>query len=234
MTAIKLKGFVNAISILLGAVGLGLLLVGSASAAPPDKDANEAYWWWGDSAGTSRIVRTDNGVGGNIKVHLGNDSGSAKGLAITLWIVIFNNPDICVYGPGFCGDDADFANPDVMPDVVYGGGNVVGASEKARIGFHYKAGNNAGSIADLFGLPLDADGNSFGLIYPRSAEVHYVIRLHGPKNPAAMPEQIQSYGGGCTTGFPPFGWPSPENSGDLYLGLGDCQDVIFAINPPPE
>ena len=235
MTAIKLKGFVNAIRILLGAVGLGLLLVGSASAAPPDKGVNDALWWWGGDAGTSRIVRTDNGISGNIKVHLGNDSGSAKGLAITLWIVIFNNPAACEER-NMCGDDLDFGNPAVMPDVVYGGGNVVGASERATIGFHYKAGNNAGSIADLFGLPLDADDNSFGLIYPRSAEVHYVIRLHGPKDPAAMPEQIQSYGGGCTTGpLPlPFGWPFPENSGDLHLELGDCQDVIFAINPPPE
>lgn len=202
-----------------------------AQAAPPDKDANDAYWWWGDDAGTSRIVRTDDGISGNIKVHLGNDSGSAKGLTITLWIVIFNNPGACAV-PNMCGDDADFGNPDVMPDVVYGGGNVVGASENARVGFHYKAGNNAGSIADLFGLPLDADGNSFGLIYPRSAEVHYVIRLHGPKNPAAMPEQIQSYGGGCVD-FAPYGYPFPTGSDDLYLGPGQCQDVIFAINSPP-
>jgi len=242
MTRIKLKGFVNAIRILLGAVGLGLLLVGSASAAPPDKDANVAWWWWQDPAttmedpaGTSRIVRTDKGISGNISVHLENDTGSAHGLAITLWLVIFNDPDECEFGPGNCGSDADFGNPDIKLDVVYGGGNVVGASERATIGFHYKAGNNAGSIADIFGLPTD-NGDSFGLIYPRSAEVHYVIRLHGPKDPAAMPEQIHSYGGGCTTGPlpPPLGWPFPLDSGDLHLESGDCQDVIFAINEPPE
>ena len=200
-----------------------------AQAGPPDKDANEAYWWWGDPAGTARIVRTDKGISGNISVHLGNESGSAKGLAITLWLVIFNNPDECVVA-GECGDDADFGNPDVMPDVVYGGGNVVGASEKARIGFHYKAGNNSGSIADLFVLPTD-NGDSYGLIDPRGAEVHYVLRFHGPVDPAAMPAQIGSYDGGCIFDAP-FGYLFPTGSDNLYLGLGDCQDVIFAVNIP--
>jgi len=231
MSAIKLEGSVNAISSLLGAVGLGLLLVGSASAAPPDKDANDAYWWWGDGpAGTSRIVRTDNGINGNISVHLANELGSAKGLAITLWIVIFNNPENCAE-PNMCGEP-DLFNPAVMPDVVYGGGNVVGSSERATMGFHYSAGNNSGSIADLFGMPTD-NGDSFGLIYPRGAEVHYVIRLHGPRDPAAMPAQIQSYGGGCVD-FAPYGYPPPMGSNDLRLGPGECQDVIAAINPPPE
>jgi hypothetical protein len=213
-----------------GCVFLILCMGSYAQAGPADVDANDAYWWWGDPAGTSRIVRTDSGISGNISVHLGNESGSAKGLAITLWLVIFNNPGECAV-PYACSDP-DFANPDVMIDVVYGGGNVVGASEKATIGFHYKAGENSGSIADLFGLFTDEDGNSFGLIYPRAAEVHYVIRFHGPVDPAEMPDQIQSYGGGCVA-FAPYGWPFPSNSGDLYLGPGDCQDVIFAINPPP-
>ena len=239
MTAIKLKGFVNAIRIRLGAVGLGLLLVGSASANPADVGAADAYWWWGDPAGTSNIVRNDKGISGNISVHLANKSGSAKGLAITLWLVIFNNPDACggEDAPLPCSD-TDLFNPAVMGDIVNAGGNVVGASEKARIGFHYKAGNNSGSIATLFtdilNLPFPLDnGEGFGLIDPRGAEVHYVIRFHGPKDAAAMPAQIQSYGGGCVD-FAPFGYPFPENSLNLYLGPGQCQDVIFAINPPPE
>jgi len=202
----------------------------TAQAAPPDKDANDAYWWWGDPAGTSRIVRTDNGISGNISVHLGNESGSAKGLAITLWIVIFNNPGACAV-PNMCGDDADFGNPDVMPDVVHGGGNVVGASEKTTIGFHYETGENKGSIADIFFLPRNDEGEGFGLLNSRGAEVHYVIRFHGPVDPAAMPAQIHSYGGGCID-FAPYGFPFPSGPDELYLGLGQCQDVIFAINPP--
>lgn len=203
-----------------------------AQAAPADVDTGDAYWWWGDPAGAARIVRTDKGISGNISVNLANESGSAKGLAITLWLVVFNNPAACEK-PYQCGDP-DFANREVMIDVMYGGGNVVGASEKTTIGFHYKAGENTGSVADLFGLIKDQDGNSFGLISPRTAEVHYVIRFHGPVDPAHMPAQIHSYEGGCTEGFPPFGFPFPTGGpDDLYLGPGECQDVIFAINPSP-
>jgi len=203
----------------------------SALAAPPDKDANEAYWWWGDPVGTSRIVRTDNGISGNIRVHLANDVGSAKGLAVTLWLVFFNNPGACAVA-NVCGDDADFGNPDVKPDVVYGGGNVVGASENTSIGFHYKKGENTGSISDIFFLPLNDEGEGFGLLNPRGAEVHYVLRFHGPVDPAAMPEQVKTYGGGCVD-FAPYGYPSPMGPDELYLDPGQCQDVIFAINSPP-
>ena len=231
----------NKTTMKMGAICLAGMLALNAQANPADKDANVAWWWWQDPAttmedpaGTSRIVRTDKGISGNISVHLENETGSAKGLAITLWLVIFNNPDYCATKP--CSD-GDLFNPGVMSDVINGGGNIVGASERATIGFHYKEGDNTGSIATLFNafgipFPLNDDGEGFGLIYPRDAEVHYVIRLHGPVNPAAMPAQIQSYGGGCID-FAPFGFPGPGGSDDLKLGLGECQDVIFAINPPP-
>lgn len=220
----------NRLTMKIGAICLAGMFTLTAQAAPADVAANDANWWWGDPAGNARIVRTDKGISGNIKVHLGNDTGSAKGLAVTLWLVIFNNAEECDT-PNVCAD-LDFANPDVMVDVVYGGGNIVGASERARIGFHYKAGDNTGSIADLFGLFTDDNGEGFGLRNPRGAEVHYVLRFHGPLNPSAMPEQIQSYGGGCID-FAPYGFPFPTGSDNLYLGLGECQDVIAAINPPP-
>lgn len=152
-------------------------------------------------------------------------------MTITLWIVIFNNPAACAT-PYSCGDP-DFGNPDVMPDVVYGGGRVVGASGRATIGFHYRAGNNTDSISDLFGLPTDEYGEGFGLRYPRTAEVHYVVRFHGPKDPAIMPDQISSYDGGCVFNYP-YGHGFPAFPGDLYLAPGDCQDVIFAIHSPPQ
>ena len=115
-----------------------------------------------------------------------------------------------------------------MPDVLYGAGNAVDDSEIASFGFHRKAGDNSGSIADLFGMPTD-NGQPFGLKYPRTAEIHCVLRTHGPKDPMYMPSQIQTYGGGCVD-FAPYGYLPPANSNDLYLGVGQCQDVQFAIN----
>lgn len=145
--------------------------------------------------------------------------------------MVFNNPEECAT-PNMCFDP-DFGNPDVQIDVMYGGGNVVGASGRATVGFHHKAGDNSGSISDLFGLFTDENGGGFGLRNPLGAEVHYVIRFHGPKNPAAMPDQISGYPGGCVD-FAPYGYPFPENGPhELYTGAGQCQDVIFAVNSPP-
>ncbi len=220
----------NRLTMKIGTICLFGMLTSTVQATPADRGSSDAYWWWFDHAGHARIVRTDKGISGNISVILENESGSAKGLAVTLWLVIFNNPEECAT-PNACLDP-DFANSDVMVDVVYGGGTIVGASERATIGFHYKAGENTGSIADIFFLPLNDEDEGFGLLNPRGAEVHYVIRFHGPVNPPEMPGQIQSYEGGCVFNAP-YGRDFPSGSDNLYLGLGDCQDVIFAINPPP-
>lgn len=199
------------------------------NAAPADVDENDVYWWWGDPAGSSKIVRNNKGVSGNLSASLSNSVGSAEGLAVTLWIIIFNNPDECET-PYACGADADFVNPAVMPDALYGAGNIVDSSEEVSFGFHKKAGDNSGSIADLFGMPTD-EGEPFGLRNPRGAEIHYVVRLHGPMIPMEMPAQIKSYEGGCVD-FAPYGYPPPANEGELRLGWGECQDVQFAINQP--
>jgi hypothetical protein len=188
--------------------------------SPPD--SSNVYWWWGELAGSSTIVRTDSGVSGNINTSLSNDVASAKGLAVTLWIVVFNDPSACATSP--C-TDVDLFDPDVMPDALYGAGTVVGGSEQLSIGFHRNAGDNSGSIADLFGMPTDANGESFGLKDPMGAEIHYVVRSHGPKVPAEMPAQINSFEGGCVTDYFP-----PTDPGDLQLGEGECQDLQFAIN----
>ena len=190
------------------------------------RDSSDVYWWWGDHAGTSTIVRTQHGISGTYSSSLSNPVGSAEGLAVTVWLVIFNNPSACATIP--CGEP-DLFVPDVMPDALYGAGNIVGGSERAMFGFHLNKGDNSGSIADLFGMPTDSDGEPFGLKYPATAEIHYVIRTHGPMNPMYLPAQIDSYGGGCLDNAP-FGYPPPASAGDLKLGDGQCQDIQFAIN----
>jgi hypothetical protein len=204
-----------------------LAITGIAFAGGADNDSNDVFWWWGAPAGSSTIVRNDNGISGSFSSSLSNSVASADGQAVTLWVVVFNNPGACINAPDPCIED-DLFNPAVMPDVLYGSGNVVDDSEIASFGFHRKAGDNSGSIATLFGMPTD-NGQSFGLKYPRSAEIHYVLRTHGPKDPMYMPSQIQTYGGGCVD-FAPFGYLPPANPLDLYLGVGQCQDVQFAIN----
>jgi hypothetical protein len=204
-------------------VTLMIISVTAVAGAASDRDSNEVFWWWGDSAGSSRIVRTDSGISGNVSTSLVNDEARAKGLAVTLWIVVFNDPGACATSP--C-TDVDLFNPDVMPDVLFGSGNVVGGSEKITLGYHRNAGDNSGSIADLFGMPTN-DGEPWGLIDPREAEIHYVVRSHGPLVPAKMPEQINSFEGGCVDDHLP-----PGDSDELNLDEGDCQDIQFVINQP--
>jgi hypothetical protein len=162
-----------------------------------------------------------------VSTSLTNDVASAKGLAVTLWIVVFNDPSACATSP--C-TEADLFEPDVMPDVIYGNGNVVGGSERTTLGYHREAGDNSGSIAAIFGLPTN-NGVPWGLLDPRGAEIHYVVRSHGPMVPANMPEQIHSFGGGCVFNAP-FGYAPPGSQTDLQLNDGDCQDIQFAINQP--
>lgn len=218
---------------ILAAFGAALLTLCNgpvAQADPAHVGTSDAYWWWFEHVGSAKIIRTDTGISGNIRVNIADYVDNPKGMTVTLWIVIFNNADQCVTA-NMCFDP-DLFDPAIEADVVYGGGNVVGASGTVTIGFRRAAGDNSGSVAQLFGMPVDADGESFGLRNPRYSEVHYVIRFHGPKNPAYMPDQINSYPGGCVA-FAPYGWPFPGGPEDLYTGDGDCQDVIFAINPPP-
>ena len=197
-------------------------------AAPANVSETGVGWWWGEgTGGTAKIVRTNKGISGNFSSSLSNSEGSAEGLAVTLWLIIFNNPNECATSP--CSE-SDLGNPAVMPDAVYGAGNIVDDSEQASLGFHLKAGDNSGSIADLFGLPTDG-GEPFGLIDPRGAEVHYVLRLHGPMIPLEMPAQIKTYGGGCVD-FAPYGYLPPANESELKLGWGECQDVQAALNLP--
>ncbi|MFC1796602.1 hypothetical protein ACFL1V_05850 [Pseudomonadota bacterium] len=197
-------------------------------AAPAAVDETAVGWWWGEGpTGSAKIVRTNKGISGSLSTDMSNSVGSVEGLAVTVWLIIFNDPGECATTP--CSE-ADLFNPDVMPDAIYGAGNIIDNSEVASFGFHLKAGDNSGSIADLFGMPTDG-GEPFGLIYPRGAEVHYVLRLHGPMIPMEMPAQIKTYEGGCVD-FAPFGYPPPANEGELKLGWGECQDVQAAINLP--
>lgn len=201
-----------------------------AYAAPASVDENDVGWWWEEGpVGLAKIVRNNNGISGNWFSSLSNGEGSAEGLAVTLWIVIFNNPEECGT-PYQCGEP-DLFNADVEPDVLYGAGNIVDSSEEASFGFHRKRGDNSGSVAAAFGMPDDS-GESFGLRNPMGAEIHYVLRLHGPMNPEDMPAQIHTYFGGCVDNGG-YGYPPPTEEGDLVFGTGECQDVQAAINPAP-
>ena len=160
----------------------------------------------------AQLVRAGSGVAYNLRT-----SDLVPGHAISIWWVIFNNPEAC---DGDCGIEdlfVDFPddltpNPDVNPAVMSGGGNVVGRSGRAGFAAHL----NEGQITNEH--PLFMDGP--GLTDARGAEIHLVVRSHGPMVPAQMPGQISTFGGGCEVNLP---------AGTVPEAIGECADLQFAV-----
>ena len=153
--------------------------------------------------GASTLRRDGNGIALTI-----NTSDLLPGYAYTVWWLTFDKPEFC--SPPACGED------DVFEDALAGGPNkmqlsILGAADGSVINGNGRANykgyleKNDASTA-IFGDGLD---------YPRTAEVHYVIRSHGPAIPGLIEEQITTFNGGCDPGQP---------------NEGLCEDVQFAVH----
>ena len=150
------------------------------------------------SGASSSLVR--NGAGARFGV---STSGLEPGHAVTVWWVIFNEPENCLHGhdgvacgagdlPPFGGDDS------AVTSVLYAAGNVTGGSGRVTLSGHLSVGDTDGA---LWGP---------GLIDPWGAEIHLVVRDHGEKAPGQTDDAIHDFGT-CT----------PE-----------CTAVQFAIHTP--
>ncbi|MBT8234894.1 MAG: hypothetical protein KJO04_01770 [Bacteroidia bacterium] len=167
--------------------------------------------------GSSTLHRNKNGITANFKAE------NLYPGAYTLWWVIWNKPGECEES-GACLD-TDFASADdVEVEVMYAGGHVVSNNGKANISAHLNVDDASESInEDFFELGtyggLQA-GNTF------AAEVHLVLRTHGPVVPGIVNEQINSYEGGCDD-------PLQYGPFTEYPNVvGECADIAAAVFPP--
>lgn len=112
--------------------------------------------------------------------------------AYTIWWVVFNNPENCTdpFDPSFECGPGDLSSAAVKPSVLYATGNVVGGSGRAGFGARLRTGDAAQA---LFGE---------GLTNPTQAEIHAVVRTHGPVIPGMVDQQISTFNGGCEEGEP--------------------------------
>lgn len=161
-----------------------------------------------DMVGDARLTRTDSGVSYNLRT-----TGLEKGHATSIWWVIFNNPDECAADCAL----PDLFNPDVAASVQSGGGNMVGASGNSAYAGHLSVGETTNPHPVVHGdLGPPAIDNP-GLINPRGAEIHLVVRTHGELTPGLNHEMFNTFMAGCTT----------DDGGD---GLNEnCEDLQFAI-----
>jgi hypothetical protein len=167
----------------------------------------------------SSLRRTSDGVTVNIPT-----SDLTPG-AYTIWWIIFNNPEFCSDGacdggdifaapfePMF-NDDGTVGTPGVVAQVNRAGGNIVGDNGVGNFG----GGLNEGDSSEgLFPGP--------GLVDASKAEIHIIIRYHGPVVAEYMPAQVHTVWGGCDV----------LSEGTLEDGVGyTCVDLQAVAHPRP-
>lgn len=142
----------------------------------------------------SRLIRNDEGIAVRIWTnHLDQ-------AAYTVWWVLFNNPQYCASAPCTASDlPANGGDPRVEASIAFATSDYVGRNGSGRFGAGLGVGDTSRA---LFGP---------GLLNAHVAEVHMVIRWHGPTDPHTAHLQLSMVNGGC-----------PE---------GGCRDQQFAIHP---
>ncbi len=130
----------------------------------------------------SILVRTNEGVGATLHTF-----GLVPGNAYSFWLGVFNNPKECATTP--CSG-ADLPNPDVQGVVLWGSGQIAGEDGTADFGT-FRA------VGDTSGKAVGPPGTAEALERPFKAEIHLVVRSHGPVIPAMLSDQLSTFNGGC-------------------------------------
>lgn len=132
-------------------------------------------------ASGSMLVRTNNGVFMTLTTQ-----GLVPGTVATVWFAIFNTPAACATNP--C-TPVDLDNPATHGGLFNNGGRIVGADGSATFGGFRAIGDETGR-----------ERGTRGLILPRTAEIHLVVRTHGPailNDPMVLSQQLSMFNGGC-------------------------------------
>jgi len=205
------------------AVALQVTAEGAASGSGSEHvTTNPAYWFWDSDtvAGSSKLVRSQKGVSFTYKT-----SNLTPGHVVTVWVVVFNNPELCATTPCTPADVGNPDNPGVQSDFLYGGGHIIGGSGRGNFGGHLRVGDTSGS-----GL-AEVGGTAVGLLYPETAEIHLALHSHGPMVPGQiLKEQLTTFLGGCETFLGPDGLADgPE---DMPVAVGECTTFQGSIHQP--
>jgi hypothetical protein len=171
--------------VVIGLVGLlCAVLAGPAGAAEAGSSR---------SVSVSPVTAADGSVTGYSVLRRGGTEARFRlltskleaGHAYTIWWVVFNHPEHCAgaTSPVRCGM-ADMANPDVDASALFADGGVVG-----RFGVGWFSGS----------LPVDDPTGAImgtGLHDATGADIHFVVRDHGPasSDPEILYQQTHTFG----------------------------------------
>lgn len=119
--------------------------------------------------------------------------GLTPGTVATAWWVFFNNPKACATSP--CRVADLLSNPYSQPSLLYAAGRIVGADGTIDMGAFRAVGDTTGS--ESVPVPPFPAVNP-GLLDPKNAEVHIVIRSHGATLMGdLLTAQLTTFNGGC-------------------------------------
>ena len=209
-----------------------MLFAGLLSNAQAANISHETVFQFGSNevVGTSTLLRSKTGVSFSVETHGPGDGSSLDDHATTIWLVVFNKPENCTIEGGDLNHPACSLD-DVMSamsggsneaeiDILYGAGNIIGKGSQAHFSGH-KSINDLKDAA--FGI---------GLKDTSVAEIHLVVRSHGPAVPGQgdsrgnVAEQIGSFIGGCNG----VAWFS--DLGEIPVNSGECNDIFFSVHKP--
>ena len=175
--------------------------------------------------GFSTVERSDRGVTATLQA-----SGLEQG-AWTLWTIFYNHPDKCkhpMFGPdgrqiSACSfSDRNTEGVDRNPG--WGSGAVVDASGIGEFSVTRNVDDDS-----YIGTPPPGMPATFPLCCPvwtnpLGAEIHLLMRYHGPVVSELREAQLGSWGGGCSNQYD--GFPNRGTAGDF-----ECWDPSFAVHP---
>ena len=168
--------------------------------------------------GTALLTRLKSGVSMQLSTV-----GLTPRDAVTVWWVVFNAPGQC--SDGECGEndifnlDADgkfILNDDGSPP-INGAGLEAAQISALRADGHVIDRDGAAQFRSH--LPVGAVSEAIfgpGLQKPMAAEVHLIVRTHGPAAAGKIDSMLYNINGGCEGAF-----PNPP-----------CEDVQFAVFKP--
>jgi len=160
---------------------------------------------------SSSYVATEQGISATF-----DTTGLVPGHVVTMWWVVFNHPELCTNGEGglrcgepdliiMGGDDA------IEGTVLHAAGHIVGPDGAGHFGSYLPVGETSGVMIE-----------GPGLTNPLGADVHLVLRDHGPVQDGLFLDALTTYGGGCTE--------APDGTGTL--GGFVCTQPQFAAHEP--
>lgn len=201
-----------------------VLLVGVAvaSANSASHQSAGAYAFAdGSHVGEAHLLRNNNGVTTQINVD-----GAPAG-AYTMWWIVWNTPEGCFIA--YACNEPDLFNPNAGLAIGYAGGTLVNNNGDLSITAHL----NEGETLTRFPYPefsaIGVQLTETTLVDTDHAEIHLVVRSHGPAIAGLISTATSTFNGACVYD-PPINGSEPAYG---TPGPNSCFDPYFSVFPSP-